>query len=231
VPITAYSAQHIFRSDWDAVLADETQKPYFKALIDQVRAEYAQYIVYPAKRHVFRALRTTAYADTSVVILGQDPYHGEGQAEGLSFSVGRDIKIPPSLRNIFQELQSDIGAPIPPHGSLIAWAEQGVLLLNAILTVKAHAAGSHRGIGWETFTDAVIAKLNERREPLVFILWGEYAKSKGALIDRSRHHVLASAHPSPFSAHRGFFGSRPFSQANVYLQAHGRQPIDWTIRA
>ncbi|WP_025697138.1 uracil-DNA glycosylase [Paenibacillus forsythiae] len=219
----------MFGNDWDEVLHDETQKPYFQELRYTLAREYKQYTVYPPKELLFSALKLTPYNKTRVVILGQDPYHGAGQAQGLSFSVMPGVRIPPSLRNIYAELESDIGAKSPNHGSLMHWAEQGVLLLNAVLTVREGQPNSHKGMGWERFTDAIMEKLNEGDTPLVFILWGSHAQQKGAYIDQSRHQVIRSAHPSPFSAHRGFLGSRPFSRTNQFLSAHGQEPVDWTL--
>ncbi|AKG37767.1 uracil-DNA glycosylase [Paenibacillus durus] len=219
----------MFSNDWDEVLHEETQKPYFQELRYTLAREYKQYTVYPPKELLFSALKLTAYSGTRVVILGQDPYHGAGQAHGLSFSVKPGVRIPPSLRNIYAELADDVGSVSPNHGSLLHWSEQGVLLLNAVLTVREGQPGSHKGMGWERFTDAIMEKLNERETPLVFILWGSHAQQKGAYIDQSRHKVIRSAHPSPFSAHRGFLGSKPFSQTNQFLNAHGLEPIHWTI--
>ncbi|AIQ53912.1 uracil-DNA glycosylase [Paenibacillus sp. FSL R7-0331] len=219
----------MFENDWDEVLQEEVLKPYFQELRYALAAEYKQYTVYPPKELLFSALKLTPYSKTRVVILGQDPYHGAGQAHGLSFSVKPGVRIPPSLRNIYQELHSDVGTAVPNHGSLLHWAEEGVLMLNAVLTVREGQPNSHKGLGWETFTDAIMEKLNERAEPLVFILWGSHAQKKGAYIDKSRHKVIQSPHPSPFSAHRGFLGSRPFSQANQYLESHGLTGIDWSI--
>ncbi|WP_342562064.1 uracil-DNA glycosylase [Paenibacillus sp. FSL R7-0345] len=219
----------MFGNDWDEVLQEEIQKPYFQELRYALAAEYKQYTVYPPKELLFSALKLTPYNKTRVVILGQDPYHGAGQAHGLSFSVKPGVRIPPSLRNIYQELHNDTGTSVPNHGSLLHWAEEGVLMLNAVLTVREGQPNSHKGLGWETFTDAIMEKLNERTEPLVFILWGSHAQQKGAYIDRSLHKVIQSPHPSPFSAHRGFLGSKPFSQANEYLESHGLTGIDWSI--
>jgi uracil-DNA glycosylase len=225
----AEGERKMFGNDWDEILEEETQKPYFQELRYALAREYKQYTVYPPKEELFSALKLTPYNRTRVVILGQDPYHGAGQAHGLSFSVKPGVRIPPSLRNIYTELHEDMGVSVPDHGSLLHWAEEGVLLLNAVLTVREGQPNSHKGLGWETFTDAVMEKLNERQEPLVFILWGSHAQQKGAYIDRSRHLVIQSPHPSPFSAHRGFLGSRPFSRANQYLESHGLQGIDWSI--
>lgn len=219
----------IFGNDWDEVLHDEIQKPYFQELSYTLAREYKEHTVYPPKDLLFTALKLTRYRATRVVILGQDPYHGAEQAQGLSFSVKPGVRIPPSLRNIYTELREDIGVPVPNHGSLLHWAEQGVLLLNAVLTVREGLPNSHKGLGWETFTDAIMGKLNERTVPLVFILWGSYAQKKGAYIDSSRHRVIQSPHPSPLSAHRGFLGSRPFSKANQFLESQGLKDIDWMI--
>ncbi|GIP20413.1 uracil-DNA glycosylase [Paenibacillus sp. J22TS3] len=217
----------MFGNDWDELLGDELKKPYFKELMIWLDQEYAEHTVYPPREFLFQALKLTSYSDTKVVILGQDPYHGPGQAHGLSFSVLPGIKIPPSLRNIYKELSSDLGVPVPHSGTLTPWAEQGVLLLNNVLTVRTGQAGSHHGRGWETFTTAVIEVLNRRAEPMVFILWGAPAQKKGAIVDKERHEVITSAHPSPLAARRGFFGSRPFSRANDFLSRHGQTPIKW----
>lgn len=206
---------------WKQVLAEEFEKPYFSALAEFVRGEYRSGVVYPPAKLIFNAFRRTPFDKVKVVILGQDPYHEPGQAQGLAFYVPDTVRTPPSLRNIAKELGK---GRVP---DLLHWTDQGVLLLNATLTVAAHRAGSHQGKGWETFTDAVVKALNERRENLVFLLWGSYARRKGAIIDRSRHCVIESAHPSPLSAHNGFFGSRPFEKANVYLAANGMEPVDW----
>ena len=213
---------------WKQVLAEEFDKPYFKELTDFVKKEYTSGTVYPAPKDLFRAFDLIPFDQVKVVILGQDPYHGPGQAIGLSFAVHEGVRNPPSLQNIFKEIESDLGQkPQIDDGNLSRWAAQGVLLLNATLTVRAATPGSHQGKGWEQFTDAVIAKLSEEREHLVFILWGNYARAKGARVDRSKHLVIESPHPSPFSAHNGFFGSKPFSKTNTYLDAHGERPIDW----
>lgn len=212
---------------WKARLQDEFDKPYFKTLTDFVRQEYGSGTVYPPAKLIFNAFDLCPFGQVKVVIIGQDPYHGPGQAHGLCFSVNDGVQYPPSLQNIFKEIQNDLGRPIPQTGNLTRWARQGVLLLNATLTVRQHQAGSHQGRGWETFTDAVISKLNAERENLVFILWGSYAQKKGAVIDRSRHLVLQSVHPSPLSAYAGFFGNHHFSQTNKWLSDHGLQPIDW----
>lgn len=216
-------------ADWEAALAGECAQPYWTALQTFVRAERAAGPVYPAADAELLAFALTSLADTKVVILGQDPYHGAGQAHGLSFSVPRDVSLPPSLVNIFKELASDLGVARPAHGNLAAWAAHGVLLLNTVLTVRANEAHSHRGHGWERFTDAAIRVLSAQPTPVVFLLWGSPAQRKTALIDTARHIVLPSPHPSPLSAHRGFFGSRPFSRANAALVAAGRTPIDWSL--
>ena len=212
---------------WRARLQPEFDKEYFKTLTDFVRDEYRQGAVYPPGKLIFNAFNLCPFDRVKVVIIGQDPYHGPGQAHGLCFSVNDGVAFPPSLLNIFKEIKSDIGTEPPVTGNLTRWAEQGVLMLNATLTVRAHAAGSHQRRGWEEFTDAAIRALNNEREHLVFILWGAYAQKKGAFIDRSRHLVLTSAHPSPLSAHNGFFGNHHFSLTNDYLRAHGQTPIDW----
>lgn len=212
---------------WKTRLADEFEKPYFAALTERVRSEYGQYRVFPPGGQIFAAFAASPFPDTKVVIIGQDPYHGPGQANGLCFSVAPGVAMPPSLINIFKEVSADTGAPMPPNGDLTRWARQGVLLLNSSLTVRAHTPKSHSGIGWEMFTDRVVHELAENREHLVFILWGSDAARKGAFIDRTKHLVLSSAHPSPLSAYRGFFGNHHFSQANTYLQSHGKSPILW----
>ncbi len=214
---------------WQAVLGDETEKPYFTGLREFVEAERAARQVFPPADEVFAALRLTPYEQVRVLILGQDPYHDDNQAHGLAFSVRPGIKPPPSLVNMFKELHDDVGARIPNNGYLVPWAEQGVLLLNAVLTVRAHEPNSHKGKGWETFTDAVIRAVNVKDSPVVFVLWGGYAQKKLALIDAARHTVIQSAHPSPLSARNGFFGSRPFSAINQALTARGTLPIDWQI--
>lgn len=216
-------------TDWNPLLRGEFTKPYWTDLQEFVRAERGRSAVYPPAEQVFSALHLTPYADTRVLILGQDPYHGPGQAHGLCFSVAPGVPAPPSLVNIFQELRDDLGAEPPNHGNLEHWARQGVLLLNAVLTVRAHAAGSHAGKGWEVFTDEVIRTVNTKPERVVFILWGAYARKKRPLIDTSRHVIIESAHPSPLSARNGFFGSKPFSRANAALSEAGRTPIDWAV--
>lgn len=214
-------------SSWAEQLREEFDAPYFTQLVQFVHQEYAQGACYPPGKEIFSAFNLCPFDKVKVVIIGQDPYHGPGQAEGLCFSVKDGVKMPPSLVNIFREIADDTGRPLPASGSLRRWAEQGVLLLNATLTVRAHQAGSHQGHGWETFTDAVISKLSTQRDNLVFILWGSYAQRKGQVIDRSRHLVLASAHPSPLSAYHGFFGNHHFSRCNDYLIGHGMTPINW----
>ncbi len=213
---------------WRQALAGEWQAAYFEELTRFVRQQYASHTVYPPGGRIFAAFDTTPFDAVRVVILGQDPYHGPGQANGLCFSVAPGVAMPPSLVNIFKEVHDDVGAPMPTDGDLTRWARQGVLLLNSTLTVEAHRAGSHQGHGWERFTDAVVNTLATRREGLVFMLWGNYAKVKGRFIDRGRHLVLTAAHPSPLSANRGgWFGCRHFSRANAYLVAHGQTPIQW----
>ena len=216
-------------TDWNPLLRSEFDEPYWQQLQAFVAAERAQHTVYPPNDEVFAALHLTPYSALEVVILGQDPYHGPGQAHGLAFSVRRGVRIPPSLRNIHQELHTDLGLPLPGHGSLEPWARQGVLLLNTSLTVRAGQAGSHAKKGWETFTDRVIDVAADHPEPIVFILWGNHARRKRERIDTDRHVVLESAHPSPLSANNGFFGSRPFSTANAALERLGRSPIDWDL--
>ena len=212
---------------WKKHLMQEFDAPYFEQLTQAVRQEYAQATCYPPGKLIFNAFNLCPFDQVKVVLIGQDPYHEPGQAMGLCFSVNDGILFPPSLQNIFKEIADDIGTPIPTSGDLTRWAKQGVMLLNATLTVREHQAGSHQGRGWETFTDAVIQTLAREREHLVFILWGSYAQKKGAFIDKSKHLILTSAHPSPLSAYRGFFGNKHFSQANAYLQANGIEPILW----
>lgn len=212
---------------WAARLQSEFDAPYFEELTRFVRSEYAQGPCYPPGPEIFNAFNLCPFDQVKVVIIGQDPYHGPGQAEGLCFSVKDGVRMPPSLLNIFREITDDTGRPMPASGSLRRWAEQGVLLLNATLTVRAHQAASHQGHGWEQFTDAVISRLQSEREHLVFMLWGSYAQRKGQVIDQSRHLVLASAHPSPLSAYHGFFGNHHFTRCNAYLQEHGIAPIVW----
>lgn len=217
------------KTDWNPLLRDQFAEPYWSELQAFVRSERAQHTVYPPHDEVFAALHLTPHADVKVLVLGQDPYHGPGQAHGLCFSVRRGVDIPPSLVNILAELESDLGCPAPAHGNLDHWARQGVLLLNATLTVRARQAASHQRKGWETFTDRVIEVVNDKPERVVFVLWGASARKKRALVDTTRHTIIESPHPSPLSAHRGFFGSRPFSRANEALVAAGRDPIDWCI--
>ena len=214
-------------SDWKAMLAPEFEQPYFTQLTDFVRSEYAAHSIYPAGRNIFRAFDRCPFEKLKVVIIGQDPYHGPGQAHGLCFSVNDGVPFPPSLQNIFREVHNDTGAPVPASGNLDRWAEQGVLLLNAVLTVRAHEATSHAGRGWERFTDSVVRTIAERKTGVVYMLWGAYAQRKGAIVDPTRNCILKSVHPSPLSAHRGFLGCRHFSQANQYLVREGGQPVNW----
>lgn len=212
---------------WKGLLSEEFHKAYFQELITFVKKEYKTQTIYPKGGDIFKAFDCCDFSDVKVVIIGQDPYHGPGQANGLCFSVSPGIRIPPSLLNIYKEIHSDLGKPIPLSGDLERWAKQGVLLLNATLTVKASTPGSHQNRGWEIFTDAVIKKISDEKEGVVFLLWGAYAQKKGEVIDRSKHLVLMSAHPSPFSADRGFFGCKHFSKANAYLKSKGKEEIDW----
>ena len=214
---------------WQLVVGEELKKPYFHKLQDFVAEERAEYTVYPPEDHVFTALRLTPYKDVSVFLLGQDPYHGEHQAHGLAFSVLPGVTPPPSLRNILKELKHDLGCRIPNNGCLIPWAEQGVLLLNAVLTVRAGQPNSHKGKGWETFTDAVLRNVNEKEDPVAFALWGAYAQKKKTLINTERHTIIQGAHPSPLSAKHGFFGRKPFSAINRALAAAGKPEIDWQL--
>ncbi|GAB2562353.1 uracil-DNA glycosylase [Gracilibacillus alcaliphilus] len=220
---------NILKNDWSDRLAGEFEKDYYLALREFLKKEYQQFTIYPNMYDIYNALHYTPFEQVKVVILGQDPYHGPNQAHGLSFSVKPEVAIPPSLKNIYKELQSDIGCVIPNHGYLVDWAKQGVLLLNNVLTVRQGQAHSHQGKGWEQFTDQVITTLNQKDTPVVYILWGSAAQKKQALIDTSKHLIIKSPHPSPLSAHRGFFGSRPFSRTNQLLQENGQQPIDWQI--
>lgn len=213
--------------DWKRILADEFSKPYFEELVSFVKMEYASGTVYPAGRDIFRAFDKCEFDNLKVVIIGQDPYHGPGQANGLCFSVNDGIAFPPSLQNIFKEVHSDIGTPIPISGNLDRWAEQGVLLLNAVLTVRAHNAASHAGRGWEQFTDAVVRAIAERKQGVVYMLWGSYAQKKGAIASPSSNLILKAVHPSPLSAYRGFFGCKHFSMANDYLESVGKEKIIW----
>jgi uracil-DNA glycosylase len=219
----------ILRNDWADKLNDQFEMPYYLALRQFLIQEYRTTTVYPDMYDIFNALHYTPYAATKVCILGQDPYHGPGQAHGLSFSVKPGVPPPPSLQNILRELEDDLGCPIPNHGCLEKWAREGVLLLNTVLTVRRGQANSHAGQGWEHFTDRVVEVLNEREDPVVFVLWGRNAQAKKSMIDMDRHCIIESAHPSPFSAHRGFFGSRPFSRANRFLQQIGKEPVDWNL--
>lgn len=212
---------------WKALLQDEFDKPYFEELVRFVKSEYSSTTIYPAAKNIFRAFDRCPLDRLKVVIIGQDPYHGEGQAHGLCFSVEDGVAFPPSLQNIFKEIASDLGKPTPVSGCLDRWAEQGVLLLNAVLTVRAHQAASHAGRGWEQFTDAVVRKISEQREGIVYMLWGSYAQKKGAVADPYKNLILKSVHPSPLSVYRGFFGCKHFSRANEYLQSIGREPVDW----
>ncbi len=215
--------------EWEEKLSPEFKKPYYRKLYETIRSEYGAHVVYPPSQEIFTAFHLTPLEKVKAVIIGQDPYHEPGQAEGLAFSVKKGIEIPPSLVNIYKELSDDLGLPAPTNGSLRPWAEQGVLLLNTLLTVRAHQAFSHQGIGWEAFTDAVLKVLDTVDRPMVFILWGKPAQSKKALITRPDRLIIESPHPSPLSAYRGFFGSRPFSRTNEYLSQHGIAPIDWQI--
>lgn len=218
----------VLEASWKEALKPEFEKPYFLELTEFVRSEYQSTTCYPPGKLLFSAFDHCPLQSTRVVIIGQDPYHGPGQANGLCFSVADGVPFPSSLRNIFSEISSDMGLPKPETGNLERWADQGVLLLNAMLSVRANEAGSHRGKGWETFTDAVVEAVNTQRDGVVFLLWGAYAQKKGASIDRNRHHVLTSPHPSGLSAHRGFFGNKHFSQANAYLQSKGLKTVDWS---
>ncbi len=213
--------------DWKEILQGEFDKPYFEELTRFVRAEYSAAQIFPAGRNIFRAFDKCPFETLKVVIIGQDPYHGVGQANGLCFSVNDGVPFPPSLQNIFQEIRDDVGTPVPSSGNLDRWAEQGVLLLNSVLTVRAHQAASHAGRGWEQFTDAVVRIIAERKQELVYMLWGSYAQRKGQMADPTRNLVLKSVHPSPLSVYRGFFGCRHFSQANAYLESVGKTPIVW----
>ena len=216
-------------NDWLVPMGEEFKKPYYKKLYEKVKEEYQTRQVFPDANDIFNAFEFTPLSEVKVVILGQDPYHNVGQAHGLCFSVKPDVEIPPSLVNIYKELHDDLGCEIPNNGYLVKWAKQGVMLLNTVLTVRAHAANSHRGIGWEEFTDAAIRALNEQDRPIVFILWGRPAQTKKAMLNNPKHLILEAPHPSPLSAHRGFFGSRPFSKTNAFLESNGLAPIDWQI--
>mgnify|MGYP002624124689 CR=1 FL=1 len=216
-------------NSWDTYLKDEFNKEYFKEILKQVEKEYKEKTCYPPKNEIFNAFRYTTYENLKVVIIGQDPYHGENQAEGLSFSVKNTVSRPPSLQNIFKELESDLGIKVSNNNSLIPWAKEGVLLLNAVLTVEEKKPASHQMIGWETFTDEVIKVINKKEEPVVFILWGNFARNKKKLITNPNHFIIESPHPSPFSAYNGFFGSKPFSKTNNFLESKGIKPINWQI--
>ncbi|REK76291.1 uracil-DNA glycosylase [Paenibacillus paeoniae] len=216
-------------NDWSGHLNDELSKPYMQKLLETIEAQYEEAAIYPPKEHLFAALKFTSFANTKVVILGQDPYHGHGQAHGLSFSVQKGVKLPPSLRNIYKELVEDMGCELPAHGYLESWARQGVLLLNTVLTVQDGKPASHQKLGWETFTDKIIKLLSEREQPTMFVLWGKHAQDKAKSIDTNKHGMIASVHPSPLAARNGFFGSKPFSRANEFLIENGIQPIDWRI--
>ena len=219
----------MIQNQWLSVLKDEFKKDYYAKLFEFVKAEYATRQIFPPSEEIFNAFHFTDYDKVKVVILGQDPYHNDGQAHGLCFSVKPGVEAPPSLVNIYQELKSDVGCYIPNNGYLEKWARQGVLMLNTVLTVRAHEANSHRGKGWEQFTDAAIAALNKQDNPIVFILWGKPAQMKKSMLNNPNHLILEAPHPSPLSAYRGFFGSKPFSKTNEFLTAHGLDPIDWQI--
>ncbi|HHY09734.1 MAG TPA: uracil-DNA glycosylase [Firmicutes bacterium] len=216
-------------NDWDEIIGGEFSKPYYLALREFLIEEYRTKTIYPNMYKIFTALKKTPYKDVRVVVLGQDPYHGAGQAHGLAFSVPAGVPQPPSLQNILQEIKNDVGGQLPKNGNLTSWAEQGVLLLNTTLTVRAGQAGSHRGRGWEQFTDEIIKRLNDKETPVVFLLWGNHARSKAGLITDPKHLILEAAHPSPLSAFRGFFGCAHFSRANAFLEKTGQTPIDWRI--
>ncbi len=217
------------KNDWQELLSPEFKKPYFQSFTEFLLAEYASQTIYPPADDVFNALHYTPYKDVKAVIIGQDPYHGPNQAHGLCFSVQPGVKIPPSLLNIYKELKEDLGIPIPTHGYLESWAKQGVLMINAVLTVRDGIAGAHTKMGWEPFTDKIIELLNEREKPVVFILWGGYARKKAKMITNPNHLVLEAPHPSPLSSYRGFFGSKPFSKTNEFLLQTGQTPIEWSV--
>lgn len=221
---------YLVSKSWDKVLGEEYKKDYFVNMMTYLKKEYQNKEIYPPKNYIFNALRITSYEDVKVVILGQDPYHGEGEAHGLSFSVQEGIKFPPSLQNIFKELKNDLNFEAPETGDLTLWAKEGVLLLNSILTVEKDKAASHSKLGWEAFTDEIIKQVNEKNTPVVFILWGNYARSKKALITNKQHFIIESVHPSPLSASRGFFGSKPFSKTNKFLKEHNMEEINWNLR-
>lgn len=216
-------------NEWDIVLEEEYKQDYFKKIVSFINNEYKNKTIYPSKSRILRSLVLTDYSDVKVVILGQDPYHGEGEANGLAFAVSNGIKLPPSLQNIYKELYDDLGIEKSLVGNLECWAKEGVLLLNSVLTVEKDKAASHKGIGWEMFTDAIIKKINEKDTPVVFILWGNFAKSKKSLITNQKHYVIESTHPSPFSARYGFFGSKPFSKTNEFLRKNNIKEIDWKV--
>jgi uracil-DNA glycosylase len=218
-----------FQNDWDVILDGEFEKEYFKIIIDKVEREYATHKIYPAENKIFSAFKLTPFKDVKVVIIGQDPYHGEGEAHGLSFSVQDGIKIPPSLQNIYKELKEDLNIDIATSGNLTKWAKEGVLLLNAVLTVEKDKPASHKNKGWELLTDYIIKILNEKKEPIVFILWGNFAKEKAKYITNKHHYIITSPHPSPFSARTGFFGSKPFSKTNEFLKKNNLKEIDWDL--
>lgn len=217
-------------NDWDQILADEWEKPYYQKLWEFLKTEYKEQKIYPNMYDIFNSLRYTSFKDTKVVIIGQDPYHGEGQAHGLCFSVKKGVTPPPSLKNIYKELNSDIGMPIPYHGELTHWAKQGILLLNTVLTVREGQPNSHKGMGWEIFTDRIISELNRKEEPIIFLLWGANAEKKAQIITNPLHKKLITVHPSPLSASRGFIGCKHFSKTNELLMQFGMEPIDWEIR-
>ncbi|MEE1185122.1 MAG: uracil-DNA glycosylase [Acutalibacteraceae bacterium] len=217
-------------NDWDQILADEWEKPYYQKLKEFLKTEYKEQKIYPNMYDIFNSLRYTSFKDTKVVIIGQDPYHGEGQAHGLCFSVKKGVTPPPSLKNIYKELNSDIGMPIPYHGELTHWAKQGILLLNTVLTVREGQPNSHKGMGWEIFTDRIISELNRKEEPIIFLLWGANAEKKAQIITNPLHKKLITVHPSPLSASRGFMGCKHFSKTNELLMQFGMEPIDWEIR-
>ncbi len=219
----------IIGNDWDEIIGEEFDKPYYQNLRTFLDKEYSEKTVYPIPQNIYSALKHTSCKDTKVLILGQDPYHEPSQAHGMAFSVNKGVEIPPSLVNIYKELNTDLGCYIPHHGYLMEWADQGVLLLNTVLTVEAHRANSHKGQGWEELTDAIIRKLNEKNEPVVFILWGANARNKKQYITNPKHLVIESVHPSPLSAYNGFFGSKPFSKTNTFLKNNGFKEIDWQI--
>lgn len=217
-------------NDWDQILADEWEKPYYQKLREFLKTEYKEQKIYPNMYDIFNSLRYTSFKDTKVVIIGQDPYHGEGQAHGLCFSVKKGVNPPPSLKNIYKELNSDIGMAIPSHGELTHWAKQGILLLNTVLTVREGQPNSHKGMGWEIFTDRIISELNRKEEPIIFLLWGANAEKKAQIITNPLHKKLITVHPSPLSASRGFMGCKHFSKTNELLMQFGMEPIDWEIR-